>query len=192
MKKLIITDFFGVVGSEDAPLFFRKYMTEELGLELMMRYFRRGDLGELTMEEIIDGLSEEFHFPRELMKHEFFEGPEPHKEYIQLLRDLKAEGHPIVVLSNAPDTLVPYLSKRYGVDDLFTKMYISCNYHLIKPGKEFFELALKDMGYEAKDAIFIDDHEENVLTSEKLGMKGILFRNNEETLMHIRHEAEKI
>ncbi len=191
MKKLIITDFFGVVGSEDAPLFFRKHVDEKLGEELMVRYFQKGDLGEITMEEIIDGISLEFHYPREIIKQEFFEGPQPHEEYIALLRDLKKKGHPIVVLSNAPDTLVPYLSNRYQVQDLFDKTYVSSDYHLVKPGKEFFFLALNEMGYQAKDAIFIDDHEENVLASRRLGMEGILFRNDQQTLMNIRLAAEE-
>jgi putative hydrolase of the HAD superfamily len=47
-----------------------------------------------------------------------------------------------------------------------------------KPQEKIYRLFLKQSGCRAQNVLFIDNTRENVLTAKKLGMKGIVFKNN--------------
>ncbi len=185
MKKLIISDFFGVVGDEDSSVFFGKYCPEFDSQELTVKYFHPGDRGEATFNEIVDNVCEDFHFERDFALYNFLEVPQPHKEYIDVLKKLKEEGHKLVLLSNACDFLVPYLIRRYDIEGLFDELYISYEIGHYKPNEDAFAYALEKAGYKAEDSIFIDDNQRNVDVANSLGIQGLLYKNDEETLKNI-------
>jgi putative hydrolase of the HAD superfamily len=47
-----------------------------------------------------------------------------------------------------------------------------------KPQQEIYRLFLKKSGCSTENVLFIDNTRENVVTAKKLGMKGIVFKNN--------------
>lgn len=47
-----------------------------------------------------------------------------------------------------------------------------------KPQEKIYHLFLKKSGCSPKNVLFIDNTRENVVTARKLGMKGIVFKNN--------------
>ncbi len=190
MKKLIISDFFGVIGDECAPVYFKNFFPDLSPEELTERYFYPGDRGEVSFEEICQNVSKDLNVDAKILKHQFLDAPKPHNEYISLLRILKKKGHRIVLLSNACDYIVPYLINKFSINDLFDETYISYKIGCTKPSKEAFEYVLKKEGYQPKDAIFIDDNAKNVAASKEYGISGVLFRNNEESLAKIEKEAE--
>ncbi len=185
MKKLIISDFFGVVGDEDSTVFFGKYCPQYKAQDLTDKYFHPGDRGEVTFEQIVDNVTKDFSFDRDFVLHHLLEGPQPHKAYISMLRKLKEEGYKLILLSNACDFLVPYLIKRYGIEDLFDELYISYEIHHYKPNKDAFTYALEKSGFSPSEAYFIDDNKENVEVASSLGINGILYKDNEETIKEI-------
>ncbi len=192
MKKLIISDFFGVIGDEDSSVFFGKYCKGYNAQDLTVKYFHPGDRGEVTFNEIVDAVCEDFHFERDFALYNFLEVPQPHKEYIALLRKLKEEGHKVVLLSNACDFLVPYLVRRYGIEDLFDESYISCEIGHYKPNKDAFEYVLEKASFKAEDSIFIDDNQNNVDVANSLGIHGVLYLDKDNrSLENILIEANK-
>ena len=48
---------------------------------------------------------------------------------------------------------------------------------IIKPDPKIYKLTLKKLQLEPKETVFIDDKIENVIAANKLGMKGLLFKN---------------
>ena len=52
---------------------------------------------------------------------------------------------------------------------------------LIKPDPEIYRLLCDRYGLKAKECVFIDDTEKNVLAAQKEGMKGIIFHTLEQT-----------
>lgn len=186
MKRVVISDFFGVVVDESAPVFFKKYFPEMDAEELGDKYFHPGDRGEITFEEITDWACRDLKFDKETFRKEILDTPKPHNEYIKLLRELKEEGHMIVLLSNACDYIVPYIMKRIGIEDLFDVKVISRDVKIAKPSKEIFEYALKKANIKPEDALFIDDNLNNCKASESTGIKSIVFKNNQETLNLIK------
>ncbi len=190
MKKLIISDFFGVVGDECAPVFFAKYFPNVSAEDLTDKYFHPGDRGELSFKEICDNVSRDLHVDMKTLMEEFLNAPKPHKEYIDLLRKLKEEGNRIVLLSNACDYIVPTIMKRFDILDLFDETYISYQIKHTKPSKEAYLYVLNKEGFQGKYAIFIDDRKDNVQGAIEAGINGLVYRDNEETLNKIKEFAK--
>ena len=64
----------------------------------------------------------------------------------------------------------------------FDHVILSCEVHLIKPDPKIFHLTMDRIGCKAEEAAFIDDTEENVLASRKLGIQSIHFINREQAI----------
>lgn len=190
MKKVIISDFFGVMSDEDAPIFFKKYVSSQGYNLLTDKYFHPGDRGEATFEDIVNNVHKDFGFDKGLLRKEFLDRPAPHMEYINLLKKLKEDGHRILLLSNTCDTIVPYLLNKFGIPDLFDHLYLSYEIKEAKPSLEIFRYLLKEENVSPNDCIFIDDNPTNIDASLQVGMHGILFHNDKETLELIEHLAK--
>ena len=53
---------------------------------------------------------------------------------------------------------------------------------MIKPDPKIFHLTLDRVGCKAEEVVFIDDTEEIVLASRKLGIQSIHFKNREQAI----------
>lgn len=56
---------------------------------------------------------------------------------------------------------------------------LSCIEHLKKPDPAFYRLALKRAGVSPEDAVFVDDEEKYVAAAKEVGIKDLLYVNNE-------------
>ena len=100
-------------------------------------------------------------------------------EVIELIEKLKSEGFRLSILSN----MFPYqakIIKEMNGCSLFDDLFFSCERGLKKPDLEFYELVIKEMNVRPQECLFIDDKEENLLLAEKLGMKTVLAKNQEQ------------
>jgi putative hydrolase of the HAD superfamily len=82
-------------------------------------------------------------------------------------------GHKLGLISNA----FPSLKELWDLLDLsgyFDSLVISALVGVSKPDARIFEIALEDLGVQAKDSLFIDDMEENVFAAEELGFASFL------------------
>jgi HAD superfamily hydrolase (TIGR01509 family) len=93
-------------------------------------------------------------------------------EVYSVLKLLKP-GHKLGLISNA----FPSLEELLDLLDLsgyFDSLVISALAGVSKPDARIFQIALEDLGVEAKDSLFVDDMEENVLAAEELGFTSFL------------------
>ena len=97
---------------------------------------------------------------------------------LDIARQLKANGYKIVILSNDSVEMSNHRRKKYGFDDLFDNLIISCYYGVIKPDRKIYDIALNEMKIKPEQAIFIDDRQENIDTANMLGITGIFFENS--------------
>lgn len=67
--------------------------------------------------------------------------------------------------------------KKYGFFDVTV---FSCMEGLIKPDRKIYEITLKRLGVKPKEAVFIDDKEENVNSAKNIGINTILFKDLEQ------------
>jgi putative hydrolase of the HAD superfamily len=65
-------------------------------------------------------------------------------------------------------------------------MIISSEVGAAKPSEEIFHIALKQLGVSPNEAVFVDDFIENIQACEKVGMKGIHFRDAESAMKQLK------
>lgn len=56
----------------------------------------------------------------------------------------------------------------------------------MKPEPKIFQIALEQFGVKPKEAVFVDDFYINIEGCEKVGMKGIHFKDAESTLKQLK------
>lgn len=83
----------------------------------------------------------------------------------------------LAVLSNAPRGLSAWLA-RWGILSLFDAVICSAEEGVRKPWKEAYRLAFERLRVSPREALFVDDSEENVKAAETLGITSHLYRNS--------------
>ena len=100
--------------------------------------------------------------------------PEPVKPTERLVRDLKAAGYKLYVLSNMSREFIDFL-RRFPVYGLFDGEVVSCEEHTVKPEPRIYEILLERYGLTPSETLFIDDREANIEAAATLGIHGFLF-----------------
>ena len=118
----------------------------------------------------------------------------PAKEnVIEVLRELKARGHSLNVLTASPhDTLDPCL-KRLGIFDIFDNVW-SCNdFNTNKSNPDIYRMAAARLGVAVEDVIFLDDNYNADRTAKAAGMRvfGVFDESSREYADEIRAITER-
>lgn len=147
---------------------------------------RKASLGEISAQEHWAAVTRKLHRPpseADAIRREFFAGDILDRNLLHFIRSLRGE-YKTGLVSNAWDDLRGDIEKdKFG--DVFDAMAISAEVGVMKPEAEIFRFALEQLKVKAEEAVFVDDFAENVEGCEKVGMKGILFRDSESTIRQI-------
>lgn len=168
-------DFFAFVRFPQMPYFWEEY-----------------DRGTLSIEQVVDLLSEEKQLPREQCK-EYVRLAIDKQETIvpsaQLIADLKAAGYSLYVLSNMSLEFIDFLRKQ-PVYRFFDGEVISCEERCVKPERRIYEILLERYGLNPAETLFIDDRPANIAMAETCGIRGVLFDRDhpEESCDRLHHE----
>ncbi|MFQ8596678.1 MAG: HAD-IA family hydrolase, partial [Alistipes onderdonkii] len=92
----------------------------------------------------------------------------------QLVRDLKAAGYKLYVLSNMSREFIDFL-RRFPVYGLFDGEVVSCEEGVVKPEPEIYRRLLGRYGLDPAQTLFIDDRPANIAAAAALGIRGQLF-----------------
>lgn len=93
---------------------------------------------------------------------------------IEFLLGLKAAGHRVGVLSNAPPGLAKLVREHHsGWLEQLDAVLFSCEIGAAKPEPMAFHLAVQALGVEAGEIIFIDDRPVNVAAARAEGLRAI-------------------
>lgn len=104
---------------------------------------------------------------------------------------LKKKGYKIAILSDqwhlSKDIFLKKKdSKRFNV------VVVSCDVGLRKPNPKIYNYTLNKLGVKPSEAVFIDNRKWNIDAARKLGIKSILFRNNEQIIARLEKIGVKI
>jgi epoxide hydrolase-like predicted phosphatase len=193
--KAVIFDLGGVILRTEyqAP---RQHLAERLGMEyddLVKIVFdsptaQQATVGEVTAEEHWASVMKRLKRPvseAETIRDEFFAGDVLDRELLNFIRSLKGK-YKTGLISNAWDDLRAYILKE-KFDDAFDHMVISAEVKAAKPSVRIYQIALEQLGVSPSEAVFVDDFIENIEACQKLGIKGIHFRNPEDTLGQLKN-----
>jgi len=99
----------------------------------------------------------------------------PLEEHIQMARCL-AQFYPLAIISNTSEAHVTHLESRYDFFPIFRRRFYSHEVRCMKPNPAIYEFALKEMGADKYESLFIDDREENIEAVAKCGWQTIHLR----------------
>lgn len=163
-------------------------VTEEDG-ENPLYKMERGEMAEVDfLDRLGDGLEPllghrpELHRFREI----YFEALHPNLPMIELMRELKAAGKRMAMLTNNVKEWEPLWRAMLPVDEIFETVVDSGFVGCRKPEPRIYALTLERLGLPAEACLFIDDLPHNVEGAQKAGMTAVHFRDNEQAIAEIR------
>ena len=121
---------------------------------------------------------------RQTIRDEFFAGDIVDRTLVEYIRSLRGK-YKTGLISNAWGDLRDFIV-REKFDDAFDKMVISAEVGAMKPDPKIFQIALEQFGLKPKEAVFVDDFLINIEGCEKVGIKGIHFKDAESTLQQLK------
>lgn len=100
------------------------------------------------------------------------------KERLDMIKELRKRGYHTHLLSNTNDLHWEEVKRRYFSEegytcaDLFDKVFVSHEMHLAKPDAEIYRQAVRQIGRQAAECLFIDDALVNVEGAQAVGLQG--------------------
>jgi putative hydrolase of the HAD superfamily len=175
------------ISPENLGLAMREGLAE--GEELPLFKLERGEISEDEfIERLEDGLESILgHRPHlHHFRHKFFGALDPNEEMIELMRELKACGLKMAMLTNNVREWEPLWRSMLPVDEIFEEIVDSAFVGCRKPEGRIYELTLERIGMPAEACLFVDDLQVNCEAAEKAGMKAVHFRGNDQAIAEIR------
>ncbi|WP_184547544.1 HAD family hydrolase [Mucilaginibacter sp. FT3.2] len=106
---------------------------------------------------------------------------EPFHGTVEILRQLKASNkYKIYALTNWSAETFPFAVAHFDFLDWFDGIVVSGAEKMRKPTPAFYQILLDRYNVNPTEALFIDDNHRNVLASEKMGIKTIHFKSEEQ------------
>ena len=147
---------------------------------------RRASLGEITEDAHWSAVLKRFNQPASQMqafRDNFFGGDVIDHNLIGYIRSMREKYH-TGMISNAWSGLREFITKQ-NLIDIFDTVIISAEVGVVKPSARIYEVALEHAKVDAGEAVFVDDVPVNIEACEKVGMKGVLFKDPQESLKQL-------
>jgi putative hydrolase of the HAD superfamily len=117
----------------------------------------------------------------------YFEALHPNPPMIGLMRDAKAAGHKMGLLTNNVREWEPLWRGMLPVDEIFEAVVDSGFVGLRKPDPQIYELMLERLdGVPAGECLFVDDVDVNCDAARELGMSAVHYQHNDQAIPEIR------
>lgn len=111
---------------------------------------------------------------------------------LEFLGGVKGRVGRLVLLSNIHADGVRYIREGEGRSWAahFHELVLSCEYKLLKPEREIYELALGLAGVVPDETLFVDDNPENVVGAQSAGLSSFRFVDERDFFDRISSEYE--
>lgn len=191
--RAVFFDFGGVLQRTEfqAP---RQHLAEQFGMDYAdidrvvfdSDTARRASVGEIREEEHWAEVLRRLRYPLEKRKaftDQFFGGDVLDHTLVEYIRALKGRVH-TGLISNAWEGLRAHLVSE-KIIDVFDTVIISAEVGATKPDERIYRAALENAGVSAAESVFVDDMRVNIEACERIGMKGVWFRDVREGMAEI-------
>jgi putative hydrolase of the HAD superfamily len=149
----------------------------------------RGEITEVAfLETLTDALEPLLGHRPEMhrFKEIYFDALEPNPAMIELMRELKAEGYQMAMLTNNVREWEPLWRSMLPVDEIFETVVDSGFVGCRKPESKIYELTLERIERPADACLFVDDVLVNCEGARKAGLHAVHFQDNEQAIPEIR------
>lgn len=203
--RAVISDFGGVLTTPLLGSFMAFQNHTGISMEVLGRAMQRIaerdgeqplfrlERGEVTEAEFLDAMRSELtrELGHEPEMHRFseiyFQALDANEPMIQLMRELRARGYRMALLTNNVREWEPLWRRMLPVDEIFEVVVDSAFVGMRKPEPEIYELTLERLGggIGPQECLFVDDSDVNVEAARALGMTAIHFRANQQAITEI-------
>lgn len=149
----------------------------------------RGEISEVAFLETLSDSLEPLLGHRPAMhrfKEIYFEALDPNPPMIELMRELKATGYRMAMLTNNVREWEPLWRSMLPVDEIFETVVDSGFVGCRKPESRIYALTLERIGLSAESCLFVDDVLVNCEGARKAGMRAVHFQHNDQATSEIR------
>jgi putative hydrolase of the HAD superfamily len=149
----------------------------------------RGEISEdAFLAQLIDSLEPLLGHRPEMhrFKEIYFEALEPNPEMIELMRELKAEGYRMAMLTNNVREWEPFWRSMLPVDEIFETVVDSGFVGCRKPESKIYAMTLELIEMAPEACLFVDDVLVNCEGAEKAGIRAVHFQDNDQAISEIR------
>lgn len=139
--------------------------------------WRRAQTGALSLADYWIDVAGRLRHPAADMPQleaDFYGGDQLDSAIIALIKDRKAAGQRVALLSNDSPALIAKLD-RLKIRELFDPLVVSAHIGVMKPDPAAYHAVLDPLGYAAADTVFIDDMPANIEGALAVGMHGIRY-----------------
>lgn len=179
------TAFCGRVGvSAQALLDGMVAVADELGMPLMAPLdtatLTEAEWGRRVAEHVEAATGIRHDFAR--FSTEWFRDRPTNAEMVDVLRQLRARGYAVGMLTNNVKEWEPHWRAMLPVEDVFDAVLNSCDIGVRKPDPAMYELAERRFGLAPQECLLIDDLPENTAGARARGWQTITFTDNASAL----------
>ncbi|MBQ6438689.1 MAG: HAD-IA family hydrolase [Mogibacterium sp.] len=190
MIRNIVFDIGNVLIGFDAMDYLTSLFGEEKAIRIAGAVFGSGyweelDIARLSEEEILELFYSGAPDLREEIKEAFDRIGECVTKLdwpIPLIDSLKEKGYGVYFLSNMSEHVINSNPDAFGFVSHMDGGIWSCDVHTIKPGAEIYRILLDKYSLVPEECLFIDDRNENIAVGKKTGMKGIVFKDQDQLI----------
>jgi putative hydrolase of the HAD superfamily len=206
--RAIVSDFIGVLTTPIAGVFTQ--FQDEAGLspdalrEALDQATRRTgvnplfelECGRMSEPDFLEALERELaeqlgrHVSMREFTDHYWAGLAHNEELVSFLRDARAIGYRLALLTNNVVEWEPRWRPKWPIDELFETVVDSGFVGMRKPDPEIFALTLERLGLPADACVFIDDLEPNVVAAREVGLHAVHFRETDQAIGEILEVLE--
>ena len=186
MIKAIVFDWAGVIGVDGYWVWLIKNIPNIVDRK---DYFQglseEVDSAKISHDEFMKILAQESKKSEEQVWEEIEKEIVLNQELITFIKKLKIK-YKIALLSNFT---FPWLDKILidnNLWELFDENVISSQYKMIKPDPRIFKKMLEILNIKSEEGIFVDDRQMHVDGAERVGIKAIVFKDNEQLVKDLQ------
>lgn len=186
MIDTLVFDMGGVLIDFSAQLFTERLQVSGEDRALLERHVLRTtdwvrlDRGTITEAEVLvhacAGLPRRLHAAADYIINHWNEPIVPIEGTAEVVRQLKARGYALYLLSNAGVRQHSYWNDIPG-SECFSGTVISADLHLLKPEAAIYQALFDKFDLTAASCLFVDDFPPNIEAAENAGMQGIVFHD---------------
>lgn len=104
----------------------------------------------------------------------------PKQEMIEYYKSLKQKEYKIYLCSNITEDTYNYIKDSFEIIQVADGGVFSCFENISKPNVEIYQKLIEKYNLDIEKSILIDDTKRNIISANDIGLKGILFNNNED------------
>lgn len=196
--KGILFDWAGVFCRPGEPFASKKLQKKldlkpaqiEKQVEDFQKKYYRGEISAKIFWRKVLNHFELKNLPIEELNRSYLQSYKIYPSMFLLVKKLKEE-YEIGLVSNLTNEMLRDIESKNNLRIYFSSQTFSNKTGYLKPEPEIFNLALKKLGTQPKETLFIDDSKINILAAQQLGMITVLATTPRETIRKIKEILSK-